>query len=61
MAKNERIASTEPIAIFKGKEVVTFCHGLKLPATDGKLRETDCANTEGFFRITSSSPSPKAE
>lgn len=26
-------------------EVVTFCHGLKLPAPDGKMRETDCANT----------------
>ncbi|MEI8120863.1 MAG: Bro-N domain-containing protein [bacterium] len=105
MAKNERIASTEPIAVFQGKqvrrinpenewwfsvvdvvaaltdspdagaywrklkqrlneegsEVVTFCHGLKLPAPDGKLRETDCANTEGLFRIIQSIPSPKAE
>ena len=42
-------------------EVVTFCHGLKLPAPDGKLRETDCANTEGIFRIIQSIPSPKAE
>ena len=30
----------------EGSEVVTFCHGLKLPAPDGKLRETDCANVE---------------
>lgn len=42
-------------------EVVTFCHGLKLVAPDGKLRETDCANTEGIFRIIQSIPSPKAE
>ena len=37
----------------EGSEVVTFCHGLKLPAPDGKLRETDCANTEGIFRLES--------
>lgn len=42
-------------------EVVTFCHGLKLLAPDGKMRETDCANTEGVFRIIQSIPSPKAE
>jgi len=42
-------------------EAVTFCHGLKLPAPDGKLREADCANTEGIFRIIQSIPSPKAE
>ena len=24
---------------------VTFCHGLKLQAPDGKQRETDCANS----------------
>lgn len=45
----------------EGSEVVTFCHGLKLMAPDGKLRETDCANTEGIFRIIQSIPSPKAE
>ena len=43
----------------EGSEVVTFCHGLKLKASDGKLRETDCANTEGVFRIIQSIPSPK--
>ncbi|MDF2941024.1 MAG: hypothetical protein K0R66_1666 [Gammaproteobacteria bacterium] len=42
-------------------EVVTFCHELKLPAPDGKLRKTDCANTEGVLRIIQSIPSPKAE
>ena len=45
----------------EGSEVVTNCHGLKLTAPDGKLRETDCANTEGIFRIIQSIPSPKAE
>ena len=45
----------------EGSEVVTFCHGLKLAAADGKKYETDCANTEGIFRIIQSIPSPKAE
>jgi hypothetical protein len=45
----------------EGSEVVTFCHGLKLLAPDGKMRETDCANTEIIFRIIQSIPSPKAE
>ncbi len=34
---------------------------LKLEASDGKLRETDCANTETMFRIIQSVPSPNAE
>jgi hypothetical protein len=42
-------------------EVVTNCHGLKLPAVDGKYYTTDCADTEGMFRIVQSIPSPKAE
>jgi len=45
----------------EGSEVVTNCHGFKLEAPDGKMRETDCANTEGVFRIIQSIPSPKAE
>jgi len=45
----------------EGSEVVTFCHELKLKAPDGKMRETDCANTEGIFRIIQSIPCPKAE
>ncbi len=45
----------------EGSEVVTNCHQLKLLAPDGKMRETDCANTEGMFRIIQSIPSPKAE
>lgn len=34
---------------------------LKLEAPDGKMRETDCANTETLFRIIQSIPSPNAE
>lgn len=34
---------------------------LKLEASDGKMRETDTANTETIFRIIQSIPSPKAE
>jgi hypothetical protein len=45
----------------EGSEVVTNCHRLKLPAPDGKQRETDCANTQSIFRIIQSIPSPKAE
>ena len=45
----------------EGSEVVTNCHQLKLTAADGKLRKTDCANTEGVFHIIQSIPSPKAE
>jgi len=44
-----------------GVELSTICRQLKLSAPDGKLRETDCANTEGIFRIIQSIPSPKAE
>lgn len=32
-----------------------------MSSTDGKQRETDCANTETLFRIIQSIPSPKAE
>ena len=42
-------------------EVVTNCHGLKLKAKDGKMRETDCGNRETIFRIIQSVPSPNAE
>jgi DNA-damage-inducible protein D len=38
-----------------------FCVQLKIEATDGKNRSTDCANTEGILRIIQSVPSPKAE
>jgi prophage antirepressor-like protein len=42
-------------------ELSTICLQLKLEAPDGKLRTTDCASTEGIFRIIQSIPSPKAE
>ena len=45
----------------EGSEVVTNCNRLKLPAEDGKLRETDCANVKSIFRVIQSIPSPKAE
>jgi hypothetical protein len=39
----------------------TTCTPLAILAQDGKLRKTNCANTEGLFRIIQSIPSPKAE
>lgn len=42
-------------------EPSTICRQLKMVAPDGKMRETDCADTEGMFRIVQSIPSPKAE
>ena len=45
----------------EGSEVVTICHRLKLPAPDGKMRLTDCANTKSLFRIIQSISSKKAE
>ena len=42
-------------------QLVTLCHGLKLPAKDGKMRKEDCSNTQGLFRIIQSIPSKKAE
>ena len=45
----------------EGSEVVTFCNQLKLKSRDGKEYETDCADTEGIFRIIQSIPSKKAE
>jgi hypothetical protein len=47
--------------IEEGFEVSEKIGQLKLTAEDGKLRETDCANTKNMFRIIQSIPSPKAE
>jgi DNA-damage-inducible protein D len=44
-----------------GIELSTICRQFKLLATDGKMRETDCANTQQLLRIIQSIPSPKAE
>ena len=45
----------------EGNETVTNCHGLKMPAADGKQRLTDVADTAQLLRIIQSIPSPKAE
>lgn len=45
----------------EGNEAYDFIVRLKLKAPDGKLRETDCANKQGIFRIIQSIPSKKAE
>jgi DNA-damage-inducible protein D len=50
-------------AILKKREnqLLSVCKQFKMMAGDGKQRLTDCANTEGVFRIIQSVPSPKAE
>ena len=45
----------------EGNETLTNCHGLKMKATDGKMRLTDVADIEQLFRLIQSIPSPKAE
>lgn len=45
----------------EGSELVTNCNRLKLPAADGKLRQTDCLSTKNILRLIQSIPSPKAE
>ena len=45
----------------EGSELVTNCNRLKMPAFDGKMRETDCLDTKGVLRLVQSIPSPKAE
>ncbi|MBT4604819.1 Bro-N domain-containing protein [archaeon] len=45
----------------EGFELYEIIVQLKLIAPDRKMRETDCANTEGLFRIIQSIPSKKAE
>lgn len=45
----------------EGNETVTSCHGLKLRAADGKLRQTDVADTAQILRLIQSIPSKKAE
>ena len=44
-----------------GIELSTICRQLKMQAPDGKMRETDAANTEALLRIIQSVPSKKAE
>ena len=42
-------------------ETVTKCNALKMVAPDGKMRQTDVADTETLLRLIQSIPSPKAE
>jgi DNA-damage-inducible protein D len=42
-------------------QLYDFIVQLKMAATDGRKRLTDCAHTEGILRIAMSVPSPKAE
>ena len=44
-----------------GLELSTICRQFKLKAADGKMRETDVADTKTLLRIIQSIPSPKAE
>ena len=44
-----------------GLELSTICRQLKMKASDGKMRETDVADTQSLLRIIQSIPSPKAE
>lgn len=46
---------------YDGFELSTICRQFKLIASDGKMRETDIADTEALLRIIQSIPSPKAE
>lgn len=58
----------QSVAIFNKKrlidegstETVTKCNALKMKAIDGKLRLTNCADTQTMFRLVQSIPSPKA-
>ena len=45
----------------EGSEVYEKIVRLKMQAEDGKMRETDGADTEALLRIIQSIPSPKAE
>ncbi len=49
--------------VLKNREsqLLSICKKFKFVAPDGKMRPTDCANTEGILRIVMSVPSPKAE
>lgn len=45
----------------EGNETITNCNGLKMLASDGKMRKTDVADVEQLLRLVQSIPSPKAE
>ena len=45
----------------EGSELSEKIGQLKLPAADGKMRETDVLSTKSVLRLVQSIPSPKAE
>jgi prophage antirepressor-like protein len=45
----------------EGSELSDFIGQLKMPAEDGKMRETDVLDTKGLLRLIQSVPSKKAE
>jgi hypothetical protein len=45
----------------EGNEMVTNCYHLKMLAPDGKMRQSDVADTEQILRLIQSIPSKKAE
>ena len=45
----------------EGNQTATNCSQLKMLSADGKMRETDVADTEQILRLIQSIPSPKAE
>jgi hypothetical protein len=49
--------------VLKNREiqVVTICNQLKLKASDGKMRATDCVTRKGILRLVQSIPSKKAQ
>ena len=49
------------VKLADGIELSTICRQFKLEAPDGKMRVTDCADTQQLLRIIQSIPSPKAE
>lgn len=42
-------------------QLLSICQKLKFVANDGKMRPTDCSNTEGVLRLIMSVPSPNVE
>ena len=44
-----------------GLELSTICRQFKMKATDGKMRETDVADSKTLLRIIQSIPSPRSE
>lgn len=45
----------------EGSQLYADIVQLKMTASDGKMRLTDCLTTEQLFRLIQSIPSPKAE